>query len=70
MKKLFISSLLFMITSCYHKQCRLYVTLESGEKIKCKYIQSYVSGVSNIKTCSGNDIQTNTNNIKSVTEIN
>jgi hypothetical protein len=48
----------------------LHVTLESGEKIKCQYIQSYVSGVSNIKTCDGKDIQTNTNNIKSVTEIN
>ena len=59
-----------MITSCYHKQCNLHVTLESGEKIKCQYIQSYVSGVSNIKTCDGKDIQTNTNNIKSETEIN
>ena len=62
-----------MITSCYHKQCNLHVTLESRAKltvIKCQYIQSYVSGVSNIKTCDGKDIQTNTNNIKSVTEIN
>lgn len=69
MKKIFISTLLFMITSCYHKQCRLFVILESGEKINSQYVQSYVSGVSNIKTCDGKDIQTNTNNIKSIKEI-
>jgi hypothetical protein len=60
--------LLFIIFSCQRNNCDVKVKLESGEIIKCRYIQSYVSGVSNLKLCNGEDFQTNTSNILEVTE--
>lgn len=64
-----IQIILFLIItiSCEESGCKLSVTLKSGEKINARYVQSFVSGVSNIKMCNGEDFQVNTSNIKSIT---
>lgn len=68
MNKITTLLLLFTIFSCQRNNCDVTVRLTSGEIIKCRYIQSYVSGVSNLKLCNGEDYQTNTSNILKVSE--
>lgn len=68
MNKITSLLLLFIIFSCKRNNCDVTVRLSSGEIIKCKYIQSYVSGVSNLKLCNDEDFQTNTSNILDVSE--
>lgn len=55
-----------LLFSCSQKRCDKTVTLSSGDKINCRHIQYFVSGVSNIKTCDGGDYQINTSDIKLV----
>lgn len=56
------------LTSCNRNECRIKVLLNNDKTISAKYIQTYVSGVSNIKKCDGDDIQLNTSDIKKVIE--
>lgn len=66
MKNIIYLLLTFTLFSCANKKCNKTVTLSSGEKIKCRHVQYFVSGVSNIKTCDGGDYQINTSHIKEV----
>lgn len=46
--------------------CDKVVILEDGTEIECKWVSSYVSGVSNIHKCDDSDYQISTNKIKYV----
>lgn len=70
MKRLLFIIITLSFLSCRQNSCKLIVTLDSGEKINCIYVQSFVSGASNIKKCNGDDFQINTVNIESVKPIN
>jgi len=66
MKKIIIFILLLSSTSCVEKHCRLRVELISGEKFDSEFVTDYVSGVSNIKKCNGENLIVNTSDIKKV----
>jgi hypothetical protein len=68
MKNLSIFLIILLLYSCDRRKCNTTVTLTNNEVIKAQYVQNFVSGVSNIKKCDGDDIQVNTNNIKEVVE--
>ncbi len=40
--------------------------LDSGEKIKCKWLNSYASGFTSIHRCNNTDFLVETDNIKQV----
>lgn len=46
--------------------CRTVVILKNGEKINCKWINSFNSGFSSIRKCDNTDFQIETDNIKKV----
>lgn len=57
----------FVIKSFSNKQsCQTLVILTSGEKINCKWVNSYNSGFSNIHKCDNSDFQIETHNIKKI----
>ena len=69
MKK--IISLLILITTlscCGKTECSIVVTTKGNKIITGRYIQSFVSGVSNIKQCDGTDVQLNTGDILNIEE--
>ena len=66
MKKLFLFTFIVFLFSCKQSQCKTIVKLNSGEVITAEYVQTFVSGVSNIKKCNGDDFQINTNDIEEI----
>lgn len=51
----------------FHKtDCEKIVVLSDGTEIKCQYVQDYVSGFSNIKTCDGRNIKIESHQIKKI----
>jgi hypothetical protein len=74
MKKIKLFILLTLIVSGvflykYHtkpKSCNTVVILDSGEKIKCKWLNSYASGFTSIHRCNNTDFLVETDNIKQV----
>lgn len=67
MEKFILLTIIFL-TSCTENHCRMKVFLKNGEVVTADYIQTYVSGVSNIKKCDGTDYQINTSDVKKVIE--
>jgi hypothetical protein len=68
MKKILLLLTAIFLVSCSQKSCTTVVELESGETIHAEYVQTFVSGMSNVKKCDGEHYQTNSNNIKSITK--
>ncbi len=74
MKKIKLFILLTLIVSGiflykYHtkpKGCNTVVILRNGEKIKCKFVNSYASGFTSIHKCNDTDFLIETDNIKQV----
>lgn len=66
MKKLIFASLVVVSSCTSKKNCEIKVILDNGDVINGRYIQTYVSGVSNIKKCNGSDFQINTSDIKQI----
>lgn len=46
--------------------CEIVVILKNGEKINCKWINSFNSGFSSIRKCDNTDFQIETDNIEKV----
>jgi hypothetical protein len=44
--------------------CDVVVYLRNGDEVKCRWVNTYVSGYSNLHTCDGEDIPVYTNEIK------
>lgn len=64
---IFLISLSFIFIKKFSKpKCDKVVILSDGTEIRCKYVQSYTSGVSNLKTCSDTSIQIKSNLIKTI----
>ena len=70
MKKLLYLIPIFLFFSCQQNKCEYFITLESGEVIAGVYVQDFVSGVSNIKKCDGDDLQVHTSDIKEIRKTN
>jgi hypothetical protein len=66
MKKLVYLSTIFLFCSCKQNKCEYIITLDSGEVIAGVYVQNFVSGVSNIKKCDGDNFQVHTSDIKEI----
>ena len=66
MKKLLYISLIFLFYGCKQNKCEYIVTLDSGEVILGVYVQNFVSGISNIRKCDGDDFQVPTSAIKEI----
>ncbi len=70
MKKLLYLIPIFLFFSCEQNKCQYTITLNTGEVIAGVYVQNFVSGVSNIKKCDGDDFQVHTSDIKEIKQTN